>query len=170
MIKIILGIGVLLLIGILFFWKKKNPILEINPTQEIDKQYNWKIEKEKFKTEFLKLLTDKPDLKYLVIDFNDYYIQFMGFPENQELYCECVSNEFLDEKENLNQEKIDNILKLNFRKPNEKDTEGNSSPNYSKYYKADKNSDFKEIYNELIYLMTKVYGIENDEIIKIRFD
>ena len=164
MIKIILGIGILLLIGLLIYWKKKNQI------QEINKQYNWKTQKENFKTDFLKILADKPDLKYFVIDFNDYYIQFMRFDESQEFYCESVSNEFLTEQAKLNQEQIDKILEIYFRKPNEKDTEGNSSPNYSKFYKADKNSDLIEIYNELIYLMTVIYGIGNDEIIKVRFD
>ncbi len=90
----------------------------------------------------------------MVIDFNNYYIQFMGFKKSKEIFCECVSNEFLNEKGKLNNVKIDNILKLNFVKPNEKDKEGNISPNYSKYYKANQISDFKEIYQDLIYLMT----------------
>ena len=164
MIKIFIGIGVLLLIGLLISWKKKNP------TQEISKQYNWKTEKENFKMDFLKTLVKKPDLKYYVIDFNDYFIQFMRFKESDEFYCEIVSNEFLNEQTKLNQEQIDKILEIYFRKPNEKDTEGNTSPNYSKFYKAEKKSDLTDIYNELIYLMTEIYGIENDEMIKVRFD
>lgn len=168
MIKILVGIGVLLLIGLLVSWKKKTK--EKRTIQEIEKEYHWNTEKENFKTDFLKVLKDKSDLKYLVIDFSSYYVQFMKLPESQEFYGECVSNEFLSEKERLNQNQIDEILKRNYRKPNEKDSNGNSSPNYSKIYKAEKELDFDKIYNELIHLMIKVYKMENNELVKVRYD
>ena len=164
MIKIILGIGVIILIGFLVSWKKKKPI------QELTKQYDWKTDKESFKIDFLKILKDKPDLRYLVIDFNEYYIQFMGFSESQEFYCESVSNEYLPKQQRLNESQVEKILDLKFRKPNEKDSDGNMSPNFSKFYKAEKESDLKEIYNELIHLMTEIFEMKNDEIIRMRFE
>ena len=87
--KLIIGI-VIVLIGVFIVLKKRNV--------EKTKIYKWNIENEKLRTDFINILNTKPNLEYLIVEFESYYIQFKGFENSKELYSEIVSNEFLGEQ------------------------------------------------------------------------
>ncbi|WP_282122499.1 hypothetical protein [Algibacter mikhailovii] len=164
--KILAGIiiAVFVLFG-LFRILKTKPV-----SKEITKEYNWKTDKEKFKTEFIQLMTKRPILNYLVIDFAEYYLQYQGWNNGTEFYCETVSNTFLESTYQLNDLQIKKLNNLNFSNPNTKDSEGNASPNYSKLYKSNNDPDRIKIFNELIFIMSDIYNLDSNEILKIRYE
>jgi len=131
--------------------------------KEIIAKYDLNSDKEKFREEFLKIINDNPNLNYLVIDFSSYYIQYMGWANSSELFCEAMSNEFIEESKKLTTNQIDKINKLGFKEPFI-DSDKNKSPNYSKYYKTDSDRNIELIFEEMIYLITDIYNSKNIDI------
>lgn len=158
--KIIIGI-LIGIIGILAVLKKWN--------FEKSKTYNWETEKEKFEKDFTEILTKKPNLEYLIIEFDSYYIQYKGFAKSKEFYAEIVSNEFLNEAKKYSENQIVEILNHEFSKPNEKDNDGNVSPNYSKWYNSKTKNEIEFIHKELIGILESIFGLKNGTEIKIRY-
>ncbi len=160
--KMKLVIGVLIVtIGILALLKKRN--------FEKIKTYKWETEKEKFEKDLTEILSKNPNLEYLIIEFDSYYIQYKGFIKSKEFYAEIVSNEFLNENKKYSESKIEEILNLEFSKPNEKDNEGNVSPNYSKWYKSETKNEIEFIHKELIRILKSIFNMKNGTEIKIRY-
>ncbi|REG86283.1 hypothetical protein C8N41_103381 [Winogradskyella sediminis] len=87
--KLIIGI-IVVLIGVFIVLKKRN--------LEKTNIYKWNLENKNLKTDFINILSKKPNLEYLIIEFDSYYIQYKGFDKSKEFYSEIISNEFLDEK------------------------------------------------------------------------
>ena len=165
-LKILAGIiiGGYVLFGIFRMLKLKKA------SKEVTKEYNWKTDKDKFKKEFIQLITEKPNLNYLVISFDKYYIQFMGWENIKEFYCETISNEFLEAPNQLNDVKIKKIIELKFLEPNSRDSNGNTSPNYSKFYRAGNNTERGNIFKEIEFILNKIYEIKSNEILKVRHE
>jgi|TARA_B110000114_G_C14817427_1_gene287266 hypothetical protein len=159
-VKIIIGI-LIGIIGILAVLKKRN--------FEKSKTYKWETEKEKFEKDFTEILSKNPNLEYLIIEFDSYYIQYKGFVNSKEFYAEIVSNEFLNETKKYSENQIEKILNLEFSKPNEKDNDGNVSPNYTKWYKSKTKNEIEFIHKELIGILESIFGLKNGTEIKIRY-
>ena len=159
-LKIIIGI-LIGIIGILTVLKKWN--------FKKSKIYKWKTEKEKFEKDFTEILSKNPNLEYLIIEFDSYYIQYKGFVNSEEFYAEIVSNEFLNETKKYSENQIEEILNLEFSKPNEKDNDGNISPNYTKWYKSKTRNEIEFIHKELIGILKSIFGLKNGTEIKIRY-
>ena len=159
-VKIIIGI-LIGIIGILAVLKNRN--------FEKSKTYKWETEKEKFEKDFTEILSKNPNLEYLIIEFDSYYIQYKGFVNSKEFYAEIVSNEFLNETKKYSENQIEKILNLEFSKPNEKDNDGNVSPNYTKWYKSKTKNEIEFIHKELIGILESIFGLKNGTEIKIRY-
>ena len=162
-ILVIVSISTVVLIGIYRLPKLRKK------SNEITKKYNWKTDKEKFKKDFEKILLENPNLNYLVIDFSKFYIQYMGWENSNEFYCEAMSNEFLEEPNKLDDLQIKKLVDLNFSEPNTKDSYGNSSPNFSKYHLTQNETEISKIFKELNFIMNKIYKIKSNEIIQVRY-
>lgn len=162
-ILVIVSISTVVLIGIYRLPKLRKK------SNEITKKYNWKTDKEKFKKDFEKILLENPNLNYLVIDFSKFYIQYMGWENSNEFYCEAMSNEFLEEPNKLDDLQIKKLVDLNFSEPNTKDSYGNSSPNFSKYHLTQNETEISKIFEELNFIMNKIYKIKSNEIIQVRY-
>ena len=158
--KTIIGILVVA-IGILAMLKKRK--------FENSKNYKWETEKEKFEKDFTEILSKNPNLEYVIIEFNSYYIQYKGFVNSKEFYAEIVSNKFLNESKKYSENQIEEILNLEFLKPNNKDNDGNISPNYTKWYKSETKNEIELIQKELIRILTTIFGLKNGTEFKIRY-
>jgi hypothetical protein len=159
-VKLIVGI-IIVLIGVLIVLKKRNI--------EKTKYYKWNLENENLKTDFINILNQKPNLEYLIVEFDSYYIQYKGFEKSKEFYSEIVSNEFLEEKKQYSENQRNGILGLGFLEPQEKDSDGNISPNYSKWYGAKLKKEIDLIFNELIKILESIYELKKGTEIKIRW-
>ncbi|EDM43350.1 hypothetical protein SCB49_01307 [unidentified eubacterium SCB49] len=158
--KLIIGVFIVT-IGILALLKKRK--------FEKTKTYKWETEKKKFEKDFTEIVSKNPNLEYLIIEFDSYYIQYKGFIETKEFYAEIVSNEFLNENKKYSEIKIEEILNLEFSKPNEKDNEGNVSPNYSKWYKSETKNEIEFMHKELIRILKSIFKMKNGTEIKVRY-
>jgi len=158
-VKLIIGI-IIVLIGVFIVLKKKNI--------EKTKSYKWNLENENLKTDFTNFLSKKPNLEYLIVEFDSYYIQYKGFEKSREFYSEIVSNEFLDEKNQYSENQKNGILSLGFLEPQKKDSDGNISPNYSKWYGVKSTKEIDLIFNELIKILESIYELKKGTEIKIR--
>lgn len=158
--KLIIGI-ITVLIVVFIVLKKRNI--------EKTKIYKWNLENENLKTDFINILTQKPNLEYLIIEFESFYIQYKGFEKSKEFYSEIVSDEFLDEKNQYSENQKNGILGLGFLEPQKKDLDGNISPNYSKWYGAKSTNEIKTIFNELIKILESIYELKKGTEIKIRW-
>jgi len=127
--------------------------------------FKWSNEKEIFKSSFLKSIFKSSRIKYYIIEFDEYYIQYLILKKANLLHCEIISNEFLEEKAKLKNTQIEEILNLNFLKPN---TKGNRSKNFLKIYRTEKENKKEKVINELIYLIEKI-GIKEDSFLRIRY-
>jgi hypothetical protein len=159
-VKIIFGI-LIVIVGILAILKKRNI--------EKSKTYKWETEKDKFEKDFIGILSKNPNLTYLIIEFDSYYIQYKGFAKSEEFYAEIVSNEFLNETKKYSENQIGEILNFEFTKPNEKDNDGNISPNFTKWYNSKTKNEIEFIHKELIGILKSVFGLKNGTEIKIRY-
>jgi hypothetical protein len=159
-VKIIFGI-LIVIVGILAIMKKRNI--------EKSKIYKWETEKDKFEKDFIGILSKNPNLTYLIIEFDSYYIQYKGFEKSKEFYAEIVSNEFLNETKKYSENQIEEILNFEFSKPNEKDNDGNISPNFTKWYNSKTKNEIESIHKELIGILKSVFGLKNGNEIKIRY-
>lgn len=63
-----------------------------------------------------------------LLHLDGYYMQFLSRKGAYEIYCEAVSNYYLDEHESLNESQINQLLTLGWQTP--KDGEGNFFMNY----------------------------------------
>ncbi|NJB72917.1 hypothetical protein GGR42_003415 [Saonia flava] len=158
--KLIIGI-IIVLIGVFIVLKKRNI--------EKTKSYKWNLENENLKTDFTNILSKKPNLEYLIVEFDSYYIQYKGFVKSKEFYSEIVSNEFLDEKNQYSENQKNGIFSLGFLEPKKKDSDGNISPNYSKWYGAKSKNEIDLIFNELIKILESIYGLKKGTEIKLRW-
>ena len=158
---IIIIVVLIVSVGIFAFFKKRK-------TEKI-KNYKWEAEKEKFEKDFTEILLKNPNLEYLIIEFDSYYIQYKGFIKSKEFYGEIVSNEFLNENKKYSESKIEEILNLKFSKPNQKDNEGNVSHNYSKWYKSETKNEIEFIHKELIRILKSIFNMKNGTEIKVRY-
>ena len=158
--KLIIGI-IIVLIGIFIVLKKRNI--------EKTKSYKWNLENENLKTDLINILNQNPNLEYLIVEFDPYYIQYKGFNKSKEFYSEIVSNEFLEEKKQYSENQRNGILGLGFLEPQEKDSDGNISPNYSKWYGAKSTKEIDLIFNELIKILESIYELKKGTEIKIRW-
>jgi hypothetical protein len=159
-VKIIIGV-LIVIIGILAIFKKRN-------FGKL-KTYKWETEKEKFEKDFIQILSKNPNLEHLIIEFDSYYIQYKGFVNSKEFYSEIVSNEFLNETKKYSENQIEEILNLEFSKPNEKDNDGNVSPNYTKWYNLTTINEIEFIHKELIRILKSIFGLENGNKFKVRY-
>ena len=157
-----LTIGVFVVLIVVFIVLKKRNI-------EKTKYYKWYLENENLKTDFTNVLSKKPNLEYLIIEFDSYYIQYKGFEKSKDFYSEIVSNEFLDEKNRYSENQKNRILSLGFLEPQKKDSDGNISLNYSKWYGAKSTKEIDLIFNELIKILESIYELKKGTEIKMRW-
>lgn len=154
-------IGIIILTGVFIVLRKRNI--------EKPKTYKWNVENEKLKADFINILSQKPNLEFLIVEFESYYIQFKGFQKSKEFYCEIVSDTFLDQQNQYSENQKKGILGLGFSEPQKKDSDGNTSPNYSKWYGAKSKKEIDSIFNELIKVLESIYDLEKGTEIKIRY-
>ena len=158
--KYLIGI-VVVLIGVFLVQRKR--------TVEKTKIYKWNAKNELLRTDFINLLSQKPNLEYLVVEFKSYYIQYKGFGKTKEFYSEIVSDNFLEDENQYSESQNNKILEFNFLEPKKKDSDGNVSLNYSKWYGGKSKKDIELIFNELIEVLESVYNITEGSEIKIRY-
>lgn len=136
---------------------------------EKSKTYKWETEKEKFEKDFIEILSKNLNLEYLIIEFESYYIQYKGFINSKEFYAEIVSNEFLNQNKKYSKNQMEEILNFDFSKPNEKDKDGNVSPNYTKWYNSKSKTEIEFIHKELVEILKSIFNLKNGTEIKIRY-
>lgn len=132
-------------------------------------EYNWPEEKNQLETDFLKLVENYSKYRYIVVIFDDYYVQYMPLPESNELYVESISNENLIENKKIAPLNLNKLLSLNFLPPKKVHENGHSTLNFSKYYLLKKQSDFLLVFKELENIMETVYNIKNKTKINLNF-
>ncbi len=132
-------------------------------------EYIWDNDENRLKLDFLRIFNDNPNLRYLKINFNDFYVQYMLWTETRELYAETISNEYLTNQNKLNTHQVDNLIGIGFILPNAKDEFGNSTLNFSKCYKVKNKSDYINVFHELKYIMVSVYKISNKTKISMKY-
>jgi hypothetical protein len=132
-------------------------------------EYNWPEEKNQLETDFLELVKNYSKYRYIVVIFDDYYIQYMSLPESNELYVESISNENLIENKKIDPHNLNKLLSLNFLHPKKVHENGHSTLNFSKYYLLKKQSDFLLVFKELENIMETVYNIKNKTKINLNF-
>jgi hypothetical protein len=94
------------------------------------------------------------DNNHFIIHLNDdYYIQFTGQKGNPDVYCEAVSNLFLEEKVKLTEAKEQQMLDLGW----------SQDMNYSKEAILNTAADFVKLGEWVQKTATEVYGIKITE-------
>ena len=94
------------------------------------------------------------DGNYFIIHLNDdYYIQFTGQKGNPDVYCEAVSNHFLEEKAKLTAVQEQQMLDLGWEQ----------DMNYSKEAILNTAADFVKLGEWIQKTATEVYGIKITE-------
>jgi hypothetical protein len=157
-------IGIICVIGIVgfylykFIFRKENKLF-----------YDWPMEKQKLESDFLGLIENYSNIRYITVSFDNYYVQYMSWPESNELYVEAISNNYLFEKKKIEIHNINKLLNLGFEPPKKIDKDGNSTLNYSKYYLIKEQSDFLLVFEELENIMETVYNIKNETNINLKF-
>ena len=74
----------------------------------------------------------------------------------------------MDEKNQYSENQKNGILSLGFLEPQKKDSDGNISPNYSKWYGAKSTKEIDLIFNELIKILESIYELKKGTEIKIK--
>ena len=139
-------------------------------TKDIIQNYKWnENDNSKFKMDYFKIIPELNKYDHLIVEFENYYVQYLSFPKSTEWYCESVSNHFLEIHKHRKKENELKLTNLGFLLPNTKDNEGNISKNYSKFYKAENEKDYEFMYNDLTYIFTQVFKISDKTSIKIKF-
>ena len=161
--KVLIGIilGLIIVYGVFSKNQKR--------TNEKTKVYKWEAEKEKFKIDFIEIISKNQNLKYLIVKFDSYYIQYIRFKKSKEFYCEIISNEYLSESKKYSENQKKKILEFDFIEPNIKDLEGNISSNYSKWYKSESENEMDLILEELINIIQSIYHLKEGSKIMIKY-
>jgi len=157
-------IVLIIVLGILFYF-----IYRYIFRKEKKAEYIWPEEKNQLETDFLDLVENYSKYRYILVIFDDYYVQYMSLPESNELYVESISNENLIENKKIDPLKLNNLLSLNFIPPKMVHQNGHSALNFSKYYLLKKQSDCLLVFKELEYIMETVYEIKNKTKINLNF-
>ena len=87
---------------------------------------------------------------HVIFEMGDYYLQIASSRGALEVYCEAVSNEFLDESICLNDSQMQDMLKLGYKEPL-------SEENYSIEMPCDSHENRVKI-AKLFYLTAEIYG------------
>ncbi len=161
--KFIIGaiLGLIIVYGIFTKIQKR--------TIEKTKVYKWKAEKEKLKNDFIEIISKNQSLEYLIVEFDSYYIQYIGLERNKEYYCEIVSDKYLSESKKYSKIQKNKILEFDFSKPNTKDKEGNISSNYSKWYKSESENEINLVFEELLNIIESIYHLKDGSEIIIKY-
>lgn len=87
---------------------------------------------------------------HVIFEMGDYYLQIASSRGAMEVYCEAVSNEFLEESVCLNESQMQEMLKLGYKEPL-------SEENYSIEMPCDSHGNRTKI-GVLFYRTAKIYG------------
>ena len=99
------------------------------------------------------IMTEGGDNNYFILHLDDvYYMQFMCQKGNKDVYCEAVSNNFLEGKEQLNEAQEAQLLKLGWN--------ANDNSNFSREVILDTPKALTEAVNWIGQTAKDVYGIE----------
>ena len=122
------------------------------------------------KENFLKSIEKKQDGSFVILDFENYYLQYLLLTNSGEIWCEAVSNEFLKVKDTLSNIQIERLLNEGFIKPYENDKHGNQMANYRKLYKATSTNDFIMIIDEGIRIIEEIYELPRQKDIVLHYE
>jgi hypothetical protein len=118
---------------------------------------------------FHRIMEEGTGSSFIIVEFNnEYYIRYKPFKKNKKLFCETVSNDHLSDKYKISSVRELKLIKTGFKPPVINDKEKNIPPNYTKFYNAENLSHYNSIYDELVFIMTNVYKIDNGKGIVIK--
>ena len=90
----------------------------------------------------------------------NYYIQFLGGQGEPLLYCEAVGNQSLKPEYSLTADQIAKLVDLGWEQPFQA---SGMSPNYSRDWLAEDDTDRLYIAQEVMDAFIEVYGIQGDQ-------
>jgi hypothetical protein len=96
-----------------------------------------------------------------------YYVQFAGGQGEARLYCEAVSNESLKPEYALTEEQTAKLVDLGWEQPFQV---SGMSPNYSRDWLAEDDTDRLYIAQEVMDAFIEVYGVQADQPLVVRLN
>ncbi len=110
------------------------------------------ISESEIKQKIIELLEYGNEDSFLIIEFGDeYYLQFMPSEQNDELYCEAVSNNYLPEMVQLSEDQIIKLIDMSWELPE------TDEDNFSQVIEIENEKSLDKIVTIIVETITKVY-------------
>lgn len=123
-------------------------------------------ESAKFIVELLRIVQEvsfsSSHLIFRAGDENQYFIQFLGVRDSPEIYAEAVGNKYLEEKDQLDEQRVATLLELGWKKPNKR-----SQGNYWQEWQVHTNRDRATVAMITMTTFLKVYKHYEGEYISL---
>ena len=122
-----------------------------------------------YRNAIIKLINEGVEDCFLILSYEEFYVQFVESEEKTQLYCEVVSDEYLPKNKKISMGGKKCLKELNFQKPHEENDfyPNQDTSNYFRYISIKNENEIIESYKLVESIFIKIFNIKKDSIVSL---